>query len=136
MHPSPRKINVNYFKNKPKQKIRVSTDDVFKDGHKLRGDYQRDGVNWLINNWQVRIPCILADEMGLGKTVQTVTFINQLFTHYHRRGPFLIVAPLSTLGHWQREFRSWSDMNVIVYHGSQSSRERMQMEEFNFLYTC
>ena len=26
------------------------------------------------------------------------------------RGPFLLVAPLTTLGHWQREIRTWTDM--------------------------
>lgn len=33
------------------------------------------------------------------------------------RGPFLVIAPLSTIANWQREFESWSDLNVIIYHG-------------------
>ena len=135
LHPAPKRLNVNFFKNKPKSKERVVDGQIFKNGHKLRGKYQKDGVNWLINNWQYKTPCILADEMGLGKTVQTVTFVNYLYSKYHQRGPFLIVAPLSTLGHWQREFRAWSDMNVIVYHGSASSRERIIAEEFEWLWT-
>ena len=135
LHPGPRKLNFHFFKNRPQKKERVADDETFKNGHKLRGNYQKDGVNWLIHNWQARVSCILADEMGLGKTVQTVTFINWLFTKYHVRGPFLIVAPLSTLGHWQREFRAWSDLNCIVYHGGASSRERMVAEEFEWLWT-
>ena len=38
------------------------------------------------------------------------------------RGPFLVVAPLSTLANWQRECETWSDINAIVYHGSLQSR--------------
>lgn len=43
---------------------------------------------------------ILADEMGLGKTAQSVCFLDQL-SRKGVRGPFLIVAPLSTIPHWQ-----------------------------------
>lgn len=61
--------------------------------------------------------CILADEMGLGKTIQSLTFIHAV-QEYGIRGPFLVIAPLSTIPNWQREFEAWTDMNVIVYHGS------------------
>ena len=33
------------------------------------------------------------------------------------RGPFLVIAPLSTISNWQREFETWSDINVVIYHG-------------------
>ena len=57
----------------------------------------------MLYNWlQGRI--LLADEMGLGKTLQTVAFINRLVVTQGLTGPFLIIAPLSTLGHWKREF--------------------------------
>jgi len=135
LHPSPRSLNMHYFKNRPAKKLRVGDDETFKGGHTLRGKYQQDGVNWLINNWQYRMSCILADEMGLGKTVQTVTFVNFVFERYEVRGPFLIVAPLSTLGHWSREFRAWSDLNVVVYHGSAASRDRIVEEEFDWRWT-
>lgn len=61
--------------------------------------------------------CILADEMGLGKTVQSIAFLQCVFD-YGIRGPFLVIAPLSTIGNWIREFDTWTDLNVIVYHGS------------------
>jgi len=35
----------------------------------------------------------------------------------------LIVAPLSTLAHWQREFEGWTMLNTIVYHGSAKDRQ-------------
>jgi chromodomain-helicase-DNA-binding protein 7 len=61
--------------------------------------------------------CILADEMGLGKTIQSLTFIHAVH-EYGIKGPFLVIAPLSTIPNWQREFEAWTDLNVIVYHGS------------------
>ena len=35
----------------------------------------------------------------------------------------MIVAPLSTLAHWQREFEGWTMLNTIVYHGSAKDRQ-------------
>ena len=75
--------------------------------------------------------CILADEMGLGKTIQSITFLEEI----HRtgiRGPFLIIAPLSTITNWEREFRTWTHLNVIVYHGSVLSRQMLQQYEMYF----
>ena len=70
--------------------------------------------------------------MGLGKTVQTVSVINHLFQDLHIRGPFLIVAPLITVPHWQREFEGWTHMNTLVYHGSAESRQIIRENEFYF----
>jgi len=75
--------------------------------------------------------CILADEMGLGKTIQSITFLDHIF-QYGIRGPFLIIVPLSTLGNWQREFEGWTDLNVIVYHGSSASR--FMLQEYEMYY--
>ena len=66
--------------------------------------------------------------MGLGKTVQSATFLEMVFrTGIH--GPFLVIAPLSTICNWQREFEGWTDQNCIVYHGSQTSRNMIQQYE-------
>lgn len=62
--------------------------------------YQVVGVNWLVFNWYERRSSILADEMGLGKTAQSICFLDQLVRR-GVRGPFLVVAPLSTIPHWQ-----------------------------------
>ena len=48
-------------------------------------------------------------------------------THAHTqntgiKGPFLVIAPLSTIANWQREAELWTDFNIIVYHGSAYSR--------------
>uniref|UniRef100_A0A8C2KGU9 Chromodomain helicase DNA binding protein 6 n=1 Tax=Cyprinus carpio TaxID=7962 RepID=A0A8C2KGU9_CYPCA len=66
--------------------------------------------------------------MGLGKTIQSITFLYEIFL-MSLRGPFLIIAPLSTITNWEREFRTWTEMNAIVYHGSQISRQMIQQYE-------
>uniref|UniRef100_A0A672G6Y2 Chromodomain helicase DNA binding protein 9 n=1 Tax=Salarias fasciatus TaxID=181472 RepID=A0A672G6Y2_SALFA len=102
----------------------------YRNGNSLR-DYQLEGVNWLLFNWYNRRNCILADEMGLGKTIQSITFLEEI----HRVGikaPFLIIAPLSTIANWEREFHTWTHLNVIVYHGSMVSRQMLQQYEMYF----
>ncbi|XP_059426467.1 chromodomain-helicase-DNA-binding protein 6-like isoform X3 [Carassius carassius] len=107
------------------QKLEKSRD--YRNGNQLR-EYQLEGMNWLLFNWYNRKNCILADEMGLGKTIQSITFLYEIFL-MGLRGPFLIIAPLSTITNWEREFRTWTEMNVIVYHGSQISRQMILQYE-------
>lgn len=52
---------------------------------------------------------ILGDEMGLGKTVQCIAFVAQLMQN-GVKGPFLVVAPLSTLPNWVSEFKRFTPM--------------------------
>eukprot|EP00123_Amoebidium_parasiticum_P014609 comp22573_c4_seq2/m.34455 comp22573_c4_seq2/g.34455 ORF comp22573_c4_seq2/g.34455 comp22573_c4_seq2/m.34455 type:complete len:1193 (-) comp22573_c4_seq2:174-3752(-) len=104
---------------------------AYKGGHVLL-DYQLEGLNWMVDAWYHKKSCILADEMGLGKTVQAMSFIHHLHTALKYRGPFLVIAPLSTIPHWKREFEGWTDMNVLIYHGSAASREIMRENEFYF----
>ncbi|KAG2523981.1 hypothetical protein BBO99_00005061 [Phytophthora kernoviae] len=93
-------------------------------------DYQLTGVNWMLFNWYQKRNSMLADEMGLGKTVQTVMYVNHLAVVEQVPQPFIIVAPLSTLGHWQREFDSWTNLNAVVYHGSAAARDVLLNYEF------
>uniref|UniRef100_A0A8D2Q5L8 Chromodomain helicase DNA binding protein 9 n=1 Tax=Varanus komodoensis TaxID=61221 RepID=A0A8D2Q5L8_VARKO len=102
----------------------------YKNGNQLR-EYQLEGLNWLLFNWYNRQNCILADEMGLGKTIQSITFLYEILLT-GLRGPFLIIAPLSTIANWEREFRTWTDLNVVVYHGSMISRQMIQQFEMYF----
>lgn len=109
-------------------KFTESTD--YKNGNKLRS-YQLEGLNWLLNRWYFKQSCIMADEMGLGKTVQSVVFVNALFTAFDYTAPALIVAPLSTIVHWEREFKNWTDLRVLTYHGSIQGRTIINNYEFN-----
>uniref|UniRef100_A0A8C5Q8R6 Chromodomain helicase DNA binding protein 6 n=1 Tax=Leptobrachium leishanense TaxID=445787 RepID=A0A8C5Q8R6_9ANUR len=100
---------------------------TYKNNNQLR-EYQLEGMNWLLFNWYNRKNCILADEMGLGKTIQSITFLSEIFL-MGIRGPFLIIAPLSTITNWEREFRTWTELNTVVYHGSQISRQMIHQYE-------
>uniref|UniRef100_A0A8C3QJW1 Helicase ATP-binding domain-containing protein n=1 Tax=Cyanoderma ruficeps TaxID=181631 RepID=A0A8C3QJW1_9PASS len=56
--------------------------------------------------------CILADEMGLGKTIQSIAFLQEVHGA-GVRGPYLVIAPLSTIANWEREFGTWTHLNTI-----------------------
>uniref|UniRef100_A0A4W6CPR3 Chromodomain helicase DNA binding protein 8 n=1 Tax=Lates calcarifer TaxID=8187 RepID=A0A4W6CPR3_LATCA len=99
----------------------------YKNGNTLR-EYQLEGVNWLLFNWYNRQNCILADEMGLGKTIQSIALLSEVYAA-GVQGPFLVIAPLSTITNWEREFSTWTHMNAIVYHGSLASRQMIQQYE-------
>lgn len=64
-----------------------------------------NGLNWLINLYEIGINGILADEMGLGKTIQTIALFAYLKEFKKISGPHLIIAPKSTLGNWCAEFK-------------------------------
>jgi chromodomain-helicase-DNA-binding protein 7 len=61
---------------------------------------------------------VLADEMGLGKTVTSISLLDHFFKVCKIRGPFLVIAPLSTLDHWKKVAEEWTYMNTILYHDS------------------
>ena len=71
---------------------------------------------------------ILADEMGLGKTIQTVA----LFCHMYEMsvpGPFLVVAPLSTVPNWVNEFKRFAPtVPCVLYHGNAQERLVLRKE--------
>ncbi|GAM18730.1 hypothetical protein SAMD00019534_019050 [Acytostelium subglobosum LB1] len=106
--------------------------DFFKKGRQLR-PYQIQGLNWLTYCWHHKRNSILGDEMGLGKTVQSVSIIETLRKRHGIRGPFLCVAPLTTIQHWRREFESWTDQRVVVYHDHGQARPIIR--DYEFYYT-
>ena len=91
---------------------------------KLR-EYQMDGIKWLSSLYDNGMNGILADEMGLGKTVQSIGLLCNLMSK-NIRGPFLVVAPLSTIHNWKLECARFAPAaSVLVYHGSKDDRARM-----------
>ena len=67
--------------------------------------------------------------------MQVVAFLEHLRTRGGVRGPFLVLAPLSTLGHWKREFEEWTDMNVVYYHDPQGGAEaRALIRKYEWTY--
>ncbi len=58
---------------------------------------------------------ILADEMGLGKTIQCIALIAHLI-EMGVKGPYLVVAPLSTVPNWVAEFKRFTpEVRVNIY---------------------
>ncbi|CAI9772930.1 unnamed protein product [Fraxinus pennsylvanica] len=93
--------------------------------------YQLEGLNFLRFAWSKQTHVILADEMGLGKTIQSIAFLASLFEE--SISPHLVVAPLSTLRNWEREFSIWApQMNVVMYVGS--AQARGMIREYEFYY--
>ncbi|MCO5577201.1 hypothetical protein L7F22_031025 [Adiantum nelumboides] len=92
--------------------------------------YQLDGLNFLRFAWQQGQHVILADEMGLGKTIQSIAFLASLMDE-GASIPHLVVAPLSTLRNWEREFSTWvPHINVVMYVGSAQARAVIRDLEF------
>lgn len=85
---------------------------------------------------QISTPRVWTESLivqGLRKTVQVAAFTAHLFRNNGVRGPFLVVAPLSTLQHWRREYETWLPyLNSVVYHGGAQARETIRQFEFRF----
>ncbi|XP_072293068.1 lymphocyte-specific helicase-like [Eucyclogobius newberryi] len=84
--------------------------------------YQIEGIEWLRMLWENGINGILADEMGLGKTIQCIAHIAMMIEK-KVLGPFLVVAPLSTLPNWLNEFKRFApQVSVVLYHGPERAK--------------
>ncbi|KAL4460346.1 hypothetical protein ABPG74_000097 [Tetrahymena malaccensis] len=70
-------------------------------------NYQMNGLNWLIQLYELKMNGILADDMGLGKTIQTIAMVAFLKQFKHINGKHLIIGPLATLNNWLNEFTRW-----------------------------
>lgn len=87
-------------------------------------EYQLKGLNWLVNLYEQGINGILADEMGLGKTIQSISVMAHLAEVYDIWGPFLVIAPASTLHNWQQEItRFVPNIKVLPYWGTAKDRK-------------
>ncbi|CAO1627411.1 unnamed protein product [Sympodiomycopsis kandeliae] len=96
-------------------------------GAELR-PYQLEGFEWLVSLYENGLNGILADEMGLGKTLQTISFL----AHLRGKGvwgPFIIVAPLSTIANWVNEFERFTPgIPAMMYH-AQNKDERAKLRK-------
>ena len=86
--------------------------------------YQLDGFRWLVALHRCGLSGILADEMGLGKTAQAIA----LLAHLRESGgggggPFLVIAPLSTLSGWALQLSSFCPaLSFLQYTGAAAAR--------------
>ena len=74
------------------------------------------GLRWLDNLFDQGINGILADEMGLGKTIQAISLLSHISSVKNNWGPFLVVAPSSTLFNWTNELSKFNpDLKILPY---------------------
>ena len=78
--------------------------------------YQKDGYRWLKYITGEHCGCILGDEMGLGKTLQIIALLADKCTQVDHH--FLVVAPVTLLENWKREFSKFApDVRTLIHHG-------------------
>ncbi|PVV02844.1 hypothetical protein BB560_002692 [Smittium megazygosporum] len=95
-------------------------------------EYQLKGLHWLASLYEQGINGILADEMGLGKTVQSISLMAHLAEKYDIWGPFIVVAPASTLHNWQQEITRFTpELKVLPYWGTQKDRKILRKSFWN-----
>lgn len=64
--------------------------------------------------------CVISSlsQMGLGKTIQSIGFMACLQQHLNKKGPFLVVVPLSVLSNWISEIeRFCPSFRAVRFHG-------------------
>ena len=85
-------------------------------------EYQLHGLRWLAALYRAGLSGILADEMGLGKTAQAIALLAHL-RHSGIDGPFLVIAPLSTLSGWEEQLSTYCPaLRVVRYAGTAAER--------------
>lgn len=108
-------------------------EDAFHQPESMKGTlrgYQLEGVQWLVSLFENGLNGILADEMGLGKTVQCIGLLTFL-REQGVMGPFLVVAPLSTLANWMSELSRFApSLTTLMYHGAAAERDALRRKYF------
>ncbi len=89
----------------------------------LLRDYQKCGVQWLLDHAASGLGGILADEMGLGKTMQSLSLIAALRRQWPDC-PCLVVCPKSLLANWRAEAARFTpDVTVLTLEGTRRRKD-------------
>jgi len=79
--------------------------------------YQREGVERFLGAGRL----LLADDMGLGKTAQAIASCHALFAAGTIRRA-LVVVPASLKPQWAREWRAFTDLEIVMVDGDPGER--------------
>ncbi|XP_069990366.1 lymphocyte-specific helicase [Penaeus vannamei] len=114
------KVEAGVYSEEDEVVEQVDQPRLFENG--TMRSYQLDGFSWLRVLYENGVNGILGDEMGLGKTIQSIALLCHLIDR-GVQGPFLVVAPLSTLPNWMSEFERFAPkVPTVLYHGSDAVR--------------
>lgn len=92
--------------------------------HATLRPYQQAGLEWMWALHEMGTGGILADDMGLGKTMQVLALLCREREVGGELGPTLLVCPMSVVGAWQREARTFAPhLSVHVHHGGDRIRD-------------
>ncbi|KAG9007115.1 hypothetical protein FRB90_009546 [Tulasnella sp. 427] len=130
--------------------------------------YQEEGVRFFWERYKEGRGGVLGDDMGLGKTIQVISFLSAVlrksgnisdsrrrydwvnkFLDEHSREKlpqananwptFLIIAPKTVMGNWERELATWSYFEVGVFSGNLAQRsdalKSFKMGRYDILLT-
>ncbi len=89
------------------------------EGHKTPSEGLRQTKDSsFVFSWQ-------CDDCQLLLQIQTIAFLSHLYQK-QIYGPFMIVAPLSTLANWVNEFERFCPaLKTVLYHGSKKERSEL-----------
>lgn len=132
-----------------------TTDDL---KAKLR-NYQKEGVNWLVKNYQMGFGSCLADDMGLGKTLQTLAYLDFVYTRFEndftsalesnlqldlfssfevkdKTLKALIVTPSSLTFNWQNESHKFCPhFSCLSYVGQNRHLQQDEISKADLVFT-
>jgi SNF2 family DNA or RNA helicase len=123
-------------------------------------NYQEEGVNWLVKNYQLGLGSCLADDMGLGKTIQSLAYLDFVYTQFEndfiiteeasdaidlfstnqpvtsKKLKALVVAPSSLTYNWFNETKKFSPkFTRLNYTGLDRKIKRKKLEKVDIVFT-
>lgn len=125
---------------------------------KLR-NYQKEGVNWLVKNYQMGLGSCLADDMGLGKTLQSLAYLDFVYSYFEgdfkevdeqnipsdlfsslevqdKRLKALIVSPSSLTFNWHNETQKFCPhFSSLRYVGSNRQTLQENIPKADLVFT-
>lgn len=84
--------------------------------------YQRQGIQFLVNLYRLKMSGILSDDMGLGKTLQAFGLLSLV----EEEKPILVVCPKSLIYNWMDERKKWyPELPSYVLAGTPNERKAL-----------